>query len=172
MINSERIYLRAPEVEDLEVLYAWENDGIMRFLSNSRSPVSRFLLEQYIISSGEDIYSLKQLRLMAVERTTNHLIGHIDISDFDPHHKRACLGIMITENHRNKGYAYEMLQLVIGYAASELEMHQLFCNVMADNQASIKLFEKAGFTITGTKKDWIRHNKKWLDEHLMQLILE
>jgi diamine N-acetyltransferase len=51
-----------------------------------------------------------------------------------------------------------------------LQLHQLFCNITADNFESLKLFEKCGFKITGRKIDWIKTPGTFVDEHILQLI--
>jgi diamine N-acetyltransferase len=48
----------------------------------------------------------------------------------------------------------------------------LYCNITTDNTASIKLFEKAGFQIIGIKKDWIKINNSYIDEIILQMILD
>lgn len=172
MIKNDKITLRAPELTDVEILYKWENDKDIRYLGNIRVPVSRFLLEQYILNAGEDIYDARQLRLMAECTGTQRVIGHIDLFEFDPHHMRAGIGIMIDNEARNKGYASEMLSLIIDYCRNELNLHQLFCNITADNEISRQLFEKFGFENCGVKKEWIRKGDLWLDENIYQLLLE
>jgi diamine N-acetyltransferase len=46
----------------------------------------------------------------------------------------------------------------------------LYCNILADNGPSIKLFNRHGFTLSGIKKQWVRDGAEWKDEHLLQLI--
>lgn len=45
---SERVRLRAMEPEDLEVMYAMENDSQTWDVTNFTVPYSRFVLKQYI----------------------------------------------------------------------------------------------------------------------------
>ena len=45
---SERVRLRAMEPEDLEVMYAMENDSQTWDVTNFTVPYSRFVLRQYI----------------------------------------------------------------------------------------------------------------------------
>ena len=63
-LKNEHIILRAIEPADIDVLYNWENDTENWQVSNVQTPFSRFVLEQYITSAHQDIYSAKQLRLM------------------------------------------------------------------------------------------------------------
>ena len=87
-------------------------------VSNTQSPFSRFVLEQYITSSHQDIYSVKQLRLIICNEE-NKAIGSIDLFDFDPNHLRAGVGILIAEKaDRKKGYASEALSLLMDYCFS------------------------------------------------------
>ena len=50
-------------------------------------------------------------------------------------------------------------------------MHQLWCSVGANNQASLALFRRAGYTECGCRKEWILTSDGAVDEILMQKIL-
>jgi diamine N-acetyltransferase len=169
-LKGEHITLRAIEPSDIEVLYAWENDTENWNVSNIQAPFSRFVLEQYIASAHEDIYTAKQLRLMICNKE-NTAVGNIDLFDFDANHLRAGIGILIADkSDRRKGYASEALSLLIDYCFETLNLHQVYCNITTDNESSVLLFQKHGFLITGIKKQWIRAGNKYKDELLLQLI--
>ena len=166
---GQNIILRALEPSDIDLLYQWENDQSLWQLSNTVAPFSKFILEQYLLNSHQDIFTAKQLRLIiALKDSTS--IGCIDLFEFDPNHKRAGIGILINDEYRNKGYASEAIDLLIKYAFETLELHQLFCNIASDNESSLNLFQKHHFKIVGLKKDWIRINQQWVDEYLLQLV--
>jgi diamine N-acetyltransferase len=169
-LSGEHIILRALEPSDIDLLYRWENDTDTWTVSNTQTPYSRFVLEQYIAGAHQDIYSVKQLRLMICTKNGDP-VGTIDIFDFDPNHLRAGIGILIAaKEDRRKGYASEALELIINYCFSVLNLHQLYCNIAIDNEASVFLFQKHGFSITGMKKQWIRENDKFKDELLLQRV--
>lgn len=159
--------LRAIEPEDVDIIYQWENDLKIWHLSNTVTPFSRFAIEQYIFNSG-DIYSSKQLRLII--EVDNEAAGCIDLFDFDPNNRRAGIGIFINKNFRNNGYAKDALNTLVDYCFKILNLHQLYCSILSDNTESLNLFKSKGFEITGTRKQWIYHNNKWLDELFLQLI--
>jgi diamine N-acetyltransferase len=168
------IRLRAIEPEDLDLLYLWENDRNIWRVSNTIVPFSKYILQKYIENSHLDIYETKQLRLIidyiGFSKKVNS-IGAIDLFDFDPYHLRAGIGILIgAEEYRNKGFAKLALDEIVKYAFEILQLHQLYANITIDNYASIQLFEKAGFVLTGKKKDWIKIPNGFLDESLYQLI--
>jgi diamine N-acetyltransferase len=174
MKEGSRIILRAIEPSDIDLLYNWENDHDVWRVSNTITPYSKYILQKYIENSHLDIYQTKQLRLMIdlADKAKKHkTVGAIDIFDFDPYHLRAGVGILIGgRQDRNQGIASDALHELILYAFQVLGLHQLFCNITIDNIASLHLFEKVGFSVTGKKKDWIKYKKDYVDELILQLI--
>lgn len=170
MIGKE-VSLRAVEPADLDLLYELENNTEWWHLSNTVTPFSRFVLEQYIMNAHLDIYSTKQLRLMIEAQVDgkNQTIGTIDLFDFDPVNLRAGVGILVSKAWQNKGYASEALGLIIDYGFNTLNLHQLFCGICTDNESSLNLFQKHGFRITGTREQWVRNQQQWVDEYFLQL---
>jgi diamine N-acetyltransferase len=172
-MNGVNVSIRALEPEDIDLLYSWENDRRIWHLSNTLTPLSRFTLEQYVLSAGQDLYATRQMRLMidlVKEENGKTTIGSVDLFEFEPAHMRAGVGILIHASYRGKGYASEALQLLINYTFETLHMHQLFANISVDNPESIKLFEKKGFRYIGTKKEWNKIMNQWKDESMFQLI--
>jgi diamine N-acetyltransferase len=169
-LKGEHIYLRALEPEDLEFIHAIENDESVWEISNTQTPYSKFLIKQYLKNSHKDIFEVKQLRLV-ISSYDNEALGMIDLFDFDFKNRRAGVGILVKESSdRQRGYGRESLQLLINYSFTHLNLHQLYCNISEDNQASIKLFTNQGFETIGIKKDWIYSNKTYKSEYLFQLI--
>lgn len=169
-LKGENIYLRALEPEDLEFVYSIENDENLWELSSTQTPYSRFLIKQYLEKSHLDIFEAKQLRLVICDNNQN-AIGLIDLFDFDFKNKRAGVGVLIkSELDRAKGFGKEALELLINYSFNQLHLHQLYCNISEENQASISLFENQGFTKIGLKKDWNFNGKSYKNEFLFQLI--
>lgn len=167
----EDIRLRAPEPEDLELLYDWENNNSIWVISNTTVPFSKYILKRYIENSHKTIYETGQVRLMIDHIPDKSTIGTIDIFDFDAFHKRAGIGILIADNkYRRKGYASMALKCLIDYCFNTLQLHQLYCNILENNCESMELFGKNGFIRAGIKKDWVKSPEGYLNEHMFQLI--
>lgn len=173
ILNGKTTRLRALEPSDLDLVYSWENDSSIWQLSNTLTPYSKYIIKQFIDNSHQDIFQLKQLRLM-IEKTNEEeiqTIGTIDLFDFDPMHKRAGIGILIADSkERKKGYASDALDILIKYSFQTLQLHQLYCNITEDNTESIKLFQSKGFELIGTKKDWLIYPSGAKNELMFQLI--
>jgi len=167
------LMLRAPELTDVDIIFRWENDTRIWHLGNTLTPYSKFAIEQFVLNTDNDIFASKQLRLMIdwhSSGTDTTTVGTIDLFDFDPHNKRAGVGILIDELSRRQGFALEALNLLIEYCFKTLNLHQLYCNIEHSNIESINLFKKAGFTVCSIKKEWLLREGKWTDELMFQLI--
>lgn len=172
MLENDVILLRAVEPEDLEFLYQCENNTEIWRCGSTTAPYSRFALKQYIADAQNDIYSNKQLRLIiCLKANPKEAIGAVDLFDFDPFHQRASVGIVIQKaENQQHGYARQSLDLIIGYSFDFLHLHQLHCSIAADNQKSIGLFTKAGFTECGRHAEWLKTANGYTDELEFQLI--
>ncbi len=170
-LKGKTIYIRALETNDLEFIYAVENDLNIWEMSNTQTPYSRFLIKQYLENAHQDIYEAKQLRLAICKDRDFPAVGLVDLFDFDPKNNRAGVGIVIQGlENRNQNIGSEALDLLIQYAFYHLNLHQLYANIGTENAASIALFTKFGFQNIGIKKDWNLVNGVYKDEALFQLI--
>jgi diamine N-acetyltransferase len=170
-LKGQNIYLRALEPEDLEFVYALENDLSVWEVSQTQTPYSKFLIHQYLENAHQDIYQAKQLRLAICKNDSFRAIGLIDLFDFDAKNKRAGIGIIIQEAiDRNQGFGSQALELLIQYSFEYLALHQLYANIATSNEPSIKLFTTFGFQLVGVKRDWNFSYGNYTDEALYQLI--
>lgn len=161
--------LRALEPEDLELMYGWENDMQIWRVSGTVAPFSRHVLSRLIEEQQFDIYATHQMRL--VIEHDGQAVGAVDLFEFDPHNRRAGVGIIVDSQHRAQGLGHDALKALEQYARQTLHLHQLWCSVTVDNEASLKLFRKAGYVECGLRREWILTSDGALDEILMQKIL-
>src|SRR5436190_946879 len=138
-LKGETISLRALEPSDADLLYRWENDTNLWPVSLTQVPFSRFILEEFVNASHQDIYTNRQLRLMIC--SGKETVGIADLFEFDPQHDRCGLGMYIQESSRRKGSASECIKMMKDYAFGTLHLKQLFANVNKSNEASLALFE-------------------------------
>ncbi|MDR0567546.1 MAG: GNAT family N-acetyltransferase [Prevotellaceae bacterium] len=175
-MRSGNVFLRAVEPLDLELLYEKENNPAVWGAGSLLAPCSRHTLQRYIQDAQQDIYAARQLRLMVDVLQADGArvtVGAADLFDVDPQNLRAEVGIIIYEpSFRRKGYATQAVRLLIRYAADTLHLHQLYCSVAESNAASVALFRKLGFEVTGVKKEWRKKSPhSFENELLMQRML-
>lgn len=164
------VSLRAIEPEDLDALYAIENDMSLWNVGVTSVPYSRYTLYDYIANSKNDIYTDRQVRLM-IENDNGEVVGIVDLINFDPKHMRAEVGIVIENKYRNRGFAKAAISKIKDYSTGILHLHQIYAYVDKDNMQSLKLFERCGFQLSAELKDWLFDGKKYHDALLLQLFL-
>jgi diamine N-acetyltransferase len=169
-IEGNLCRLRALEPEDLDAMYGWENDTDSWRVSGTVAPFSRHVLSRLIDEQQFDIYATRQMRLV-IESLDGSAVGAVDMFEFDPQNLRAGVGIIVAPPYRKQGFALDALQTLERYVRDVLRMHQLWCSVGADNEASLTLFKKAGYAECGRRKEWILTPNGAIDEVLMQKLL-
>lgn len=170
LLENKNIVLRALEPQDLDSLFEIENDVALWPISDTLVPFSRDLLSKYLEESGKDIFEAKQLRLAISPAGRNDLIGLVDLFQFEPHHGRAGIGILVKNDHQGKGIATQAVDLMTNYAFRILGLNQVFAQIPANNSKSQQLFEKSGFTRSGTLKKWMKENDEFTDVLIYQLM--
>lgn len=166
----ENILLRAIEPADLEMLYHWENDPAVWRVSGTMAPISRDRLARFISEQVYDLYATRQMRLMV--DVDNVAVGCVDIFDFEPLHRRFGIGILIyADEHRRRGYARRVIDMVKEYARNTLDLRQIWVTIDENNPASVALFEGCGFTLSARRREWINRGGKFIDELEYQCFL-
>lgn len=169
-LRSDICRLRALEPTDLDVIYLWENDPAVWRVSGTIAPISRERLRQFIAEQSYDLYATHEMRL--VIESEGVTVGTLDIVDFDPHHRRFGIGILVYDtSHRRQGYARSAIALIKEYARNTLGVRQIWATVAADNSASIALFEGCGFERCGYRRAWLRRGTEYIDEVEFQALL-
>ena len=162
--------LRPLEPEDLDELYAIENDRDIWNVGATNVPYSRYALHEYIARQQADIYADRQVRLV-VENAEKTVVGLVDLIDFDPQHRRAELGIVVKKAFRGLGYGQAAIAQMLDYARKTLHLHQIYAIVDADNHESLQLFRQVGFEEKNRLEDWLFDGENYRDAVLMQIFL-
>lgn len=155
------------EPEDLEELYAIENDRSIWNVGSTNVPYSRYVLHEYIANATNDIYADKQLRLI-IDVNGEHVAGIVDLFNYNPRHSRAEVGVVVKVSFRNRGIATKALEELHRYAADVLGIFQLYAVVAQSNKHTQKLFGKLGYESTATLKQWLSSYDGYQDAILLQ----
>lgn len=165
-MKTNSITLRGVKPEDLSFLIDIENDMDNWFVSGTRNFFNEQTLREYA-HSVHDIVTQGQYRFII--QNEDNLVGAIDLFEFDPINKRVGIGIMLKQEYRSNGFAYEGLSKVIQYCREHLMCSQVYCNIQEGNERSVTLFEKLGFNYQGRKKEWYQSTNGPVDELFYQL---
>ena len=169
-MNESTINLRALEPEDLDELYAIENDREVWNVGHTNVPYSRSALHDYIAHQQADIYADRQVRLV-IENAEKQVVGLADLMNFSPPHPRAELGIVVKQDFRRLGYGRQTVERLLHYARQTLHLHQVYVVVDSANTEAQNLFRQAGFKEQTRLLDWIFDGRDYHDALLMQTFL-
>ena len=162
------INLRAPEKEDVDRIFLWENDpGFFEVLPNA-APLSRLQVWEYIQNYKADPFASHELRLMIDDAETGTTVGYIDFFEFDPANRRGGVAIYIDEEDRRKGFGSQALDAFSKYAHESLAIHQLWAIIAIDNEPSRQLFVAAGFKPCGRLRSWLCRRRQYVDALMLQ----
>lgn len=169
-IEGDNLYLRELKINDVnQNYYNWMRDpDITQYLE------SRF--EGWTIKRLKDYVRKIKLDpnfvfLAIVLKGKNKHIGNIKIGPINRIHNFSDVGIIIGEkSYWGKGFATEAIKLVIDYAFNKLNLRKLTAGAYSSNIASIKAFEKAGFSVEGIRKRHYSCNGKYVDSILLGII--
>ncbi len=170
-LKDTEISLRSPEPEDLELMYAMENDTTLWSIGNATLPYSRYTLREYLEQSRQDLFTERQARFV-ITLANGEAAGMIDLADFDPLNSRAEVCIGLLGKHRGKGIATRALTLLCEYTFKKLHLNQLYAFIPEWNDESLKLFEKNGFIKSALLQQWQRTEKGYNNVFLVQKLAE
>lgn len=167
-LKENGVTLRAPEPEDLGLMYEMENDTASWSVGNATLPYSRYTLKRYLETSCQDLFTERQARF--VIETAEGAAGMIDLAEYDPLNNRAEVCIGLLGSFRNKGIATTAIHILCRYAKERLHIHQLYAYIPQWHQKSLDLFTKCGFTESARLKEWIRTEDGYSDVILVQKV--
>ncbi len=143
--KKRQLRLRAPQMDDLELLYKWENDPeVQAFGDEGQEEYSMDDLREFIERDDNLVIDGQQRLMIECE---GQAVGCIDFYDFDIEARSAYVGILIYQS-RGKGMGAEALRMFADYASSVYHLRSLLAIVPSENHAAQRLFQKLGFVKT------------------------
>lgn len=168
LLTAAGLRLRALEPADADILYIWENDPALWPYGNTMAPVSLNQLRHYISQYSGNPMADGELRLMIEDCDSGRALGCVDLTNIDARDLHARVGIFVALKERNQGVASVALRLIMNYARTYLNLHQLIALVGTDNEYSHALFRRAGFKSCGNLRSYVRQGKHYYDVLIYQ----
>ncbi len=166
-VNST-ISLRSAKLEDAEIILDWENNLENWAVSSNNSPYSLIDIQMLIISL-RNVRKACQARFMIIHKSSNEILGSVDLYEIDWGNKTAGVGVLISsKKYRSKGFASEALLLLEELAINEWELKHFNAEVHLTNIPSLKLFEKCGYK----KKDGVIKAKSPNGDYIETILFE
>lgn len=95
-----------------------------------------------------------------------NLIGQINLSGIIYGALRGGhIGYWIDRDYANRGYMTEAVKMVTDFAFTELELHRIEINIRPENEPSIRVAKKCGYTYEGLRQNYLHIDGTWRDHH-------
>lgn len=109
---------------------------------------------------------------MLALNSKNDVVGWCDIvrDQREGYTHRGTMGMGLLPDYRGQGLGEKLLRATID-AAVKMGMERIELEVYPSNERAIRLYEKLGFRIEGTKRKARKIDGKYEDDHFMALIV-
>jgi len=142
-LETERLYLREIEEEDIHLLFELHSDPeVMKFIRPAEKTLdeSRTTLQRIFRTNDYE----KGIGLwICHKKISNDFIGWFVLKPLE-NTPDIEIGYRLLKKHWGKGYATEMANEMVGYCFTKLKLDKIAAATHPDNQASQHVLEKIG----------------------------
>lgn len=169
LFRGRLVRLAAPRPEDSAALARWSHDAdylrsVDTDYARPRPPAA--FAQQEGAGAGANAVEFR-LRTLADDR----LIGFVALHSIEWNNRAGLLSIGIGEaEYRGKGYGRDALRLILRYAFDELNLERVGLDVISDNVAALRAYERAGFRREGAMRHSVLRDGVWHDRIIMGLL--
>lgn len=126
------------------------------------------------LSSGHiKLYAFVETHSPAISDTDTGSVpvGCVELYNYDPINRRAAVGLVVSNEYRHHGYGTAIIQALTSFCIHNTGLHQIYADITATNQPSIRIFQKNGYRLCATMHDWVVRGDGYVDTLRFQLIL-
>lgn len=149
--------LRGIEDEELELMRAWRNEPAVRANMYTRHEISR---EEHLTWWEKTKIRTDQKYFMY--EMTGVPVGIAAFTGIDIRSQNSAWAFYASPS-APKGTGSRMEFLMLEHAFNELQLHKLYCEVLAFNASVIKLHQKFGFNVEGVFRQQHKVNDDFVD---------
>jgi RimJ/RimL family protein N-acetyltransferase len=166
ILRGARIVLRPLTGADADAMYASLDEPISKRLTGTHA---RYTLEDVRahcirIENAEDRWDYGIT-------IAGELIGEVVLNNLDRPNKSASLRIAVwAPSQRNNGYGTEAAALLIDYGFDTLHLNRIELEVYSFNPQAMRVYEKLGFRLEGTRREALIWEGEKVDAHIMSIL--
>ena len=173
MILGNKVFLRSPEMSDLQSFYKWHNDEELKKIAMMNPYHVSLELENDWLKNVISDKDNRNMTFVIVERSTDSVLGYSQLKNINWISRNAWFGIIIgNKNKRNMGFGRETTELMIDYAFNSLNLNKLQLEVLEINSNAIDLYLKMNFTNEAQLRQHFFCEGEYLDTVIMSLLRE
>ncbi|WP_052702813.1 GNAT family N-acetyltransferase [Paenibacillus beijingensis] len=150
-IDTDRLKLRPLVREDLDRVFGWRNKAEIR---NSFFNNDIITWKQHLSWFAAYLNNERDIVFMIEETADIHeVVGMGALSNIDTDKQMAEFGRLMIGNSkaRGKGIGLESVTAICDFGFLEMGLKEIYLEVFEHNSASVNIYQKAGFGLTGTR---------------------
>ncbi len=157
------IHVRHAEPDDFQAMHQiYSQPGVIRGTMQLpfSSPEKR---RKFLADIPEGTYSL-------VACVDEQVIGQLNLNTYPNSPRRrhmGTIGMAVHDEWQGKGVGTRLMQAALELADRWLNLRRVQLEVFTDNQPAIRLYQKAGFEIEGTLRDFAFRDGEFVDVYVM-----
>ena len=163
------LQIRKFRKRDISELFSWfksEEDALLWAGAGLAWPLQR---KAFIALLKQDGQHSPYRKTWAVD-SADEMVGHFQIV-FNRRLRTAALGrVALKPSVRGDGLSAPLMSLILGRAFSPAWVHRVELNVFAQNARALSTYQRAGFTLEGTRRQTTPiHGEIW-DTYFMSIL--
>lgn len=160
-LETQRLLLKNISTYDRGfILEQFSNSKVNRYLFDAE-PLTDVLGADEIIDFYIQPEPRIQHRWILVRKDNGNKIGTCGFHCWDQSNDSCDIGYDLYPDYWGEGYMMESLKAICAFARSDMKIRVINACISIDNEKSIKLAEKMGFTFSGQTKDEVFHGEKY-----------
>lgn len=174
VLTSERVVLRPFEEGDLPAMAAAIGDPDVLRLTGSvtsteqaragRTESDAQLREWYLTRADQP----DRMDLAVVDVVSGRCVGEVVLNEWDPAAGSCNFRILLAQDGQGRGLGTEATTLLIEHAFA-VGLARITLTVFTFNSSAIRMYERVGFAIEGTRQRALEYDGIWHTEHLMAI---
>lgn len=171
-IQHGRVYLRAPEVEDIPLFVSWFNDWRTVRTLGRRAPMPRWQESRWFEGMGE-WWGKSDYMFVACLLEDDRPIGNCGLHEISTTDGSAMLGIAVGHpDDRGKGLGTEILRALLAFGFGQLRLERIGLDVYDMNPGARHVYERVGFVYEGTLRHAAFREGAYLDVVRMSILAD
>lgn len=164
-IEGNKIGLREPHREDLELFKSWRNVERETVNYYTIGPIisQDYYWNNVVLSDNHKVFTI-------VKQDTLAVIGEVRLSYLNLLDGNAEIGILLNPKFRGQGYGKEAVQLITSFGFNRLRLHRIEAQYIFSNTSSQKLFESCEFKVDGVRRESKYFDGKYNDVVIASLL--
>lgn len=169
LFEGRLVRLTAPRPDDAEEMARWAQRS--EYLRNVDTDWAVPQTAEQIRSRGNAWRSHNAVEYRIRTLADDSLVGFIALFNMEWNNQSGMLAMGIGDPaNRGKGYGTDALRVMLRYAFQELNLHRVFLDVIAYNEAAIRAYERVGFVLEGRMREGVYRDGKRYDRLIMGIL--